>query len=114
MKHLTYLAVLAFCLLCVSPLAYWLRRQMFADVRRLLLALVATFIVFTGWDLYAIHQGHWWYDRSQTTGVLLPGRLPLEEALFFVVVPLCVVLTYEAVGALLHRRSDPPSDRTAR
>ena len=105
MRHLTYLAVLAFCLACTAPLAVWLRRQVFGDVRRLGLTLLAPFVVFTGWDLYAVHAGHWSYDRDLTTGILLPGQLPLEEALFFVVVPLCMVLTFEAVDTLLHRAS---------
>ena len=34
------------------------------------------------------------------SGLLLPGRLPLEELLFFVVVPLCAILTFEAVRRL--------------
>jgi hypothetical protein len=29
--------------------------------------------------------------------VLLPGRFPLEELLFFVVIPTCSILTLEAV-----------------
>jgi lycopene cyclase domain-containing protein len=103
MRHLTYLAVLAFCLLCTAPLAVWLRRSVFADVRRLALTFGVTFVVFVTWDLYAIHAGHWSYDRGRTTGVVLPGSLPLEEALFFVVVPLCIVLTFEAVDALVSR-----------
>jgi lycopene cyclase domain-containing protein len=49
------------------------------------------------WDLYAIHAGHWTFDPEQTLGVELPGGLPLEEMLFFVVVPVCAVLAYEAV-----------------
>jgi hypothetical protein len=32
--------------------------------------------------------------------VLLPGRLPIEELLFFIVVPICSVLTLEAVRAV--------------
>jgi hypothetical protein len=31
------------------------------------------------------------------TGVVLPGGVPLEELVFFVVVPLAAVLTLEAV-----------------
>lgn len=103
MRHLTYLAVLAFCLLCTAPLAVWRWRSVLADLRRLTVTFGVTFVVFVAWDLYAIHAGHWSYDRGRTTGVLLPWSLPLEEALFFVVVPLCIVLTFEAVDTLLSR-----------
>jgi lycopene cyclase domain-containing protein len=68
--------------------------------RRLLLALAPTVVLFTAWDLAAIAAGHWRYDPAQTTGLLLPGGLPVEELLFFLVVPTCAVLGFEAVRAV--------------
>lgn len=97
MAHLTYLALLAGCLLGTAPLELLLRTRVYARWRRLLPALVPTVIVFVAWDLYAIHRHQWTYDQRWMTGVLLPGRLPLEELLFFVVIPTCSVLTLEAV-----------------
>ena len=47
--------------------------------------------------LYAIAQGHWDYSDELTLGVRLPGGIPVEEVLFFLVVPLCSVLALEAV-----------------
>ena len=93
----TYLLVLAGCLVATAPLELALRTRVYARWRRLLLTLLPVFLVFAGWDVLAIHAGQWHYDPRQTTGVLLPGRLPLEEALFFLVVPVCAVLTLEAV-----------------
>ena len=97
MRHLAYLAVLAFCLLGTLPLELWLGVRVYRRARRLLLTLVPVVAVFVVWDLYAIAAGHWTFDPAQTTGVLLPGDLPLEELLFFVVVPVCAVLAFEAV-----------------
>jgi lycopene cyclase domain-containing protein len=71
--------------------------------RRLLLTLVPVVFLFGGWDLAAIAARHWTFDRAQTTGILLPGRLPLEELLFFVVVPVCAILGFEAVRRRLDR-----------
>jgi lycopene cyclase domain-containing protein len=101
MRHLTYVALLAGCLLGTAPLELLLHTRVYARWRRLLLALAPTVVVFLGWDLYAVHDHQWRYDRKWTTGVLLPGRLPLEELLFFVVIPTCAILTLEAVR---HRR----------
>ncbi len=53
--------------------------------------------VFVAWDVYAVARGHWHFDPAQTLGVTLPGGLPLEELLFFMVVPVASVLTLEAV-----------------
>lgn len=97
MSHLSYLALLVACLVGTAPLEIVLRTRVYARWRRLLLTLAPTVVVFAGWDVYAIHRRQWTYERHFTTGVLLPGRLPLEEFLFFLVVPTCAVLTLEAV-----------------
>lgn len=97
MSHLLYVGVLAFCLLGTAPLEIVLRVRVYRRWRRLLLALAPTAVVFVVWDLYAIHAGHWTYDDHWLTTVVLPGRLPLDELLFFVVIPVCAVLTLEAV-----------------
>jgi lycopene cyclase domain-containing protein len=96
-RHLIYLALLAACVLGTLPLEFVLGARVYRRPLRLLLTLLPVLVVFVGWDIYAIAQHHWSYDRAQTSGVLLPGRLPLEEFLFFVVVPICSILTLEAV-----------------
>jgi lycopene cyclase domain-containing protein len=96
-RHLAYVGVLAFCLLGTLPLELWLKVGVYRRWRRLLLTLLPVVAVFVVWDLYAIAAGHWTFDPAQTLGVELPGGLPLEELLFFVVVPTCAVLAYEAV-----------------
>ncbi|HEY0507040.1 MAG TPA: lycopene cyclase domain-containing protein [Blastococcus sp.] len=97
MGHLTYLGLLVGCLVVTAPLELVLRVRVYARWRRLLLAVVPGFVVFVGWVLYAIAQGHWNYDGDLTLGVRLPGGIPVEEVLFFLVVPLCSVLALEAV-----------------
>ncbi len=103
MSHLTYLAVLAGCLGGALWLEPVLRVGVLRQWRRLLLTLVPVAAVFALWDVAAVAAGHWRYDAGQVTGVSLPGRLPLEELLFFLVVPLCAVLGYEAVRKVLRR-----------
>jgi lycopene cyclase domain-containing protein len=97
MTSLTYLALLAGCLVVTAPLELVLRVRVYARWRRLLVAVVPEFAVFVVWVLYAIAQGHWDYSDSRTLGVRLPGGIPVEEVLFFLVVPLCSVLALEAV-----------------
>jgi lycopene cyclase domain-containing protein len=99
-SHLGYLGMLAFCLVGTAWLELVLGVRVYRRWRRLLLSLLPVVPVFVVWDLYAIAHGHWHFDPAQTTGVLLPGSLPLEELLFFVVVPVCAVLTLEAVRAV--------------
>lgn len=98
MRHLAYLALLAFCVIGTLPLELaWPRTRVYARLRRLGLTLAPVLCVFVAWDLYAIARGHWDFDPGQTLGVVLPGGLPIEELLFFLVVPVCAVLALEAV-----------------
>lgn len=97
MPHLTYLGLLAGCLVVTAPLELLLRVRVYARWRRLLVALLPELVLFVGWVLYAIAQGHWHYSGRLTLGVRLPGGIPVEEVLFFLVVPLCAVLALEAV-----------------
>ena len=97
MRHLAYLAVLAFCLLGTLPLELWLGVRVYRRPRRLLLTLLPVVAVFVAWDLYAVASGHWDFDAEQTLGLVLPGGVPVEELLFFVVVPTCALLAFEAV-----------------
>ena len=99
MTELAYLLVLLACLVGTAPLELVLGVRVYARWRRLLLTLAPVVAVFVVWDVLAIRAGHWDYDPEQVTGVQL-GGLPLEELLFFLVIPVCAVLTLEAVRAV--------------
>jgi lycopene cyclase domain-containing protein len=96
-RHLTYLAVLGGCLAGALWLEPLLRIGVLRRWRRLALTILPVAAAFVLWDLAAIAAGHWDFDPAQTLGVRLPGGLPLEELLFFLVVPVCAVLGFEAV-----------------
>jgi lycopene cyclase domain-containing protein len=97
--HYTYLLILAACVIGTLPLEFVLHTHVYARWRRLSIALVPVVVVFGAWDAIAIHARWWRYDASHVVGATLPGRLPLEELLFFLVIPTCAVLTLEAVRA---------------
>lgn len=120
-----YLAVLAACLLVTLPLELVLGVRVYRRPLRLAATLLTVLTVFGAWDLAAHARGHWRFDDTYTVSVRLAG-LPLEEWLFFLVVPACAVLAYEAVAQVLdtagrrRARGDaappdeavPPDDRT--
>ncbi len=94
-----YVLILAGCLIGTAPLEFVLHTRVYARWPRLGATLVPVALVFGAWDSAAIHAGWWHYDTRYLVGVTLPGRLPLEELLFFLVIPTCAVLTLEAVRA---------------
>lgn len=97
---LSYVAVLAFVILGAGWLEIVVRTRVFARPRRLLLTIVIVVWPFLVWDAYAISQGHWWFDETRILGVYLPGEIPLDELLFFIVIPIASILTLEAVRSV--------------
>jgi lycopene cyclase domain-containing protein len=104
MDSLRYLLILAGCVALTLPLEFVLGVRVYRRPRRLLATVLPTAAVFATWDLVGSARGHWWFSPRYTMGVHLLG-LPVEEWLFFVVVPLCAVLTYEAFGLRSRRAS---------
>ena len=100
MERGAYLAVLAFCFVGTVWLEVALRTRVYRRWLRLLLTILPVVIVFCLWDVYAIASNHWNFNPDYTTGATIPAGMPLEELLFFVVIPACAVLTLEAVRSV--------------
>jgi lycopene cyclase domain-containing protein len=98
-----YLLLMAGCLLVTLPLEFVFGARVWRQPRRLLFALVPTVILFAAWDIAAIAREHWSFNPRYVTGRQLPGSLPVEELTFFVVIPICGLLTLEAVRRILER-----------
>lgn len=92
-----YMAMLIFTI-CGS---FWLEVALKVGVlRRIKLALLSIApiaILFIFWDAYAISHRHWFFDRHQILGIYGPFKIPLEEYLFFFIVPIAGLMTIEAV-----------------
>ncbi|NYG54861.1 lycopene cyclase domain-containing protein [Nocardioides perillae] len=101
MEQYEYLVVMGLCLLVTLPLELLLGARVWRRPRRLLLTLLPVVAVYSVWDVVSIQRGLWDYSERFTTGILLPLDMPLEELVFFVVVPICGLLTLEAVGNVL-------------
>jgi lycopene cyclase domain-containing protein len=101
MDQAQYLAVMAACAAVTLPLELVLGARVWRRPARSARVLGPVVASFYAWDVWAIDRGHWWFDETYVSGVRLPGDVPLEELVFFVVIPVCALLTYEAVGILL-------------
>lgn len=97
-----YFLLLAACLAITAPLEL-LGEGVYRRVRRAARAILPVAAVFVAWDVIAIAAGVWTYNPRYVSGVDVPGVMPIEELLFFVVIPLCGLLTYNAVDTMLGR-----------
>jgi lycopene cyclase domain-containing protein len=102
MDRWQYLIVLAACLAITLPLEIF-GDGVYRHVWRAVRAIVPVATVFLLWDEVAIGAHEWTYNPGYITGANIPVQLPIEEVLFFVVIPLCALLTYNAVSAILER-----------
>ncbi len=103
MDRFQYLLLMGACVVVTLPLEVGFRARVWRRPRRLFYALVPTVLVFVVWDVVAIARGHWEFSDRYTTGWQLPGDLPVEELVFFLVVPICGLLTLETVRRILER-----------
>ena len=100
MQQYAYFGVLLFVVAGSGWLEFVVRTRVLQRARRFALAVAPVVLVFLVWDAYAISQGHWTFDAARTTGVVVVAGIPLEELVFFLVVPFAAVLTLEAVRSV--------------
>ena len=89
--------MLAFTVVGSFWLELFLKVGVLKQVRRLSISISPIAALFIVWDAYAIAHHHWWFDRAQILGIYGPFHIPLEEYLFFMIIPIAGVLTIEAV-----------------
>ncbi|HWG14247.1 MAG TPA: lycopene cyclase domain-containing protein [Streptosporangiaceae bacterium] len=102
MDHYQYLILMAACLVATLPLEA-LGARVYRQPARLARAVLPVALVFLVWDALAIAGHVWTYNPRYVTGVNLPFRVPVEELVFFLVIPVCGILTYEGVQAVSRR-----------
>lgn len=112
-----YLIVLGLCLAITAPLEMF-GSGVYRQARRVVYAVAPVAAVFLVWDAVAIAASMWTYNGDYITGLAVPPHVPIEEVLFFVVIPLCGLLTYNAVSTILdwakHREWAKRPERSSR
>jgi lycopene cyclase domain-containing protein len=110
MDHYQYLILMATCLVVTAPLELFGAR-VYRQPARLARAVLPVALIFLIWDALAIAGHVWTYNLRYVTGIQLPWRIPIEELVFFLVVPVCGILTYAGVQAIARRWPAPRGRR---
>lgn len=95
-----YLAMLAFTVVGSFWLEIILKIQVLRRIKRALMSIIPVAIPFIIWDAYAVANGHWKFDAKQILGIYGPFNIPLEEFLFFLIVPIAAIMTIEGVRSV--------------
>jgi lycopene cyclase domain-containing protein len=92
-----YIAMLAFTVAGSFWLEIAFKVRVLRRVRRWVQSILPIAALFILWDALAIHHHDWYFDKRQILGIYGPFQIPLEEYLFFLVIPLAGIMTLEAV-----------------
>ena len=103
MQTYGYAVMLTFTIVASFWLEIVFKVRVLARFRRALAAILPVAAVFLIWVFYAVEQGHWKYDIDQTLGITGPRGIPLEEFLFFIIVPVASIMTIEAARRVKQR-----------
>jgi len=69
---------------------------------RLFFSIGIPFVIFIAWDFYAVFRGHWSFNKDYVIGIRILG-LPVEELLFFAVIPFSAMFTWESVKYFMRK-----------
>jgi len=83
-------------------ISVWPPLKFYKSPRALLYSIGAVVVIYGLWDVFATWRGHWHFDPSGVWGIQIIN-LPLEEWLFFVVIPFCCLFTWEAIKYIKER-----------
>ena len=101
MAQYEYLILMAACVAITLPLEFVLRARVYRRLPLMLPTILIVVVAFGAWDLLGIAREHWTYNPEFVTGIQF-GIIPLEEIVFFIVIPLCALLSYEGVTTVLN------------
>jgi lycopene cyclase domain-containing protein len=99
-RNFTYLLLMLGSL--AVPLAFSFEKQVrfYSKLKYLFPAILFSGIVFILWDIRFEEAGIWSFNPQYITGIYLLN-LPVEEWLFFLVIPYCCVFIYEVLNLKL-------------
>jgi len=97
MAQFHYLMVLAFIGACAVLVNFGFKLRISSKWKLFLMTDAVILLIYLAWDFWAVAKESWYFDQKQIMGIYIFGELPIEEVLFFVIVPLMVVLTYLAL-----------------
>jgi lycopene cyclase domain-containing protein len=101
--HSEYFLVLLAAVFFPFLLSFRREVALFRHGRALALAIAVPLLLFGAWDIAATARGHWSFNPAYVVGVTIVN-LPVEEWLFFVVLPFVSVFTWEALRHIQERR----------
>lgn len=94
--HFTYFLILGAAVTGPLFLSFDKKVSFYKKWKYLFPAMLIPCLLYILWDIYFTAKGVWWFNETYITGIKIVN-LPLEEVLFFFIVPYCCLFIYECV-----------------
>ena len=104
-QHYTYFLILAAAVAGPLALSFDKKVAFYKKWKYLFPAMLLPASLYIVWDIYFIHKAVWGFNEAYITGIKIIN-LPVEEVLFFFVVPYCCMFIYECVRCYLPELKD--------
>jgi lycopene cyclase domain-containing protein len=101
-NHYTYFIILAASLAGPLALSFDKKVAFYKNWKYLFPAMIIPALLYIVWDFYFTAKGVWSFNENYITGTKL-YNLPLEEVLFFFIVPYCCLFIYECICSYFQR-----------
>jgi lycopene cyclase domain-containing protein len=94
--HYTYFLILAASLAGPLALSFDKKVAFYKNWKYVFPSMIIPALLYIVWDFYFTSKGVWSFNEAYITGIKL-YNLPLEEVLFFFIVPYCCVFIYACI-----------------
>ena len=100
---INYLLIDALILLFPFLLSFKWKFKYYKFYKPLFASILIVGITYIIWDAIVTFRGDWWFNKEYLSGIEIIG-LPIEEIMFFIVVPYSCIFIYENLGYFLKEK----------
>ena len=105
--HYTYFLILAASLAGPLALSFDKKVAFYKKWKYVFPAIIIPALLYIAWDIFFTDKGVWSFNENYITGIKL-SNLPVEEILFFFVVPYCCMFIYECIRSYFPALKNKP------
>lgn len=98
--HYTYFLILAASIAGPFALSFDKKVAFYKKWKYVFPAMLLPCVAYICWDMYFTALGVWSFNEAYITGIKI-YNLPIEEVLFFLIVPYCCLFIYECIKCYL-------------
>ncbi|MBM3248808.1 MAG: lycopene cyclase domain-containing protein [Candidatus Omnitrophica bacterium] len=92
-----YMLVLILSISVPLVLSFYPPLKIYRNIKGLFYSIGLILLIFGFWDIFATWRSHWYFNPEGVWPIRI-ANLPLEEVLFFVVIPFCCIFTWEVIN----------------